>query len=302
MKKIIITSLFLLGIISQNCFGQLKVDSLGRVGIGTTTTLSKLSVGGSDSNYYTYINTPSNKYGMYLKNFSTGLYIDNYHSNNNPIIGLFIDTHGNISNPYSKGIYLYTGASNYSNLGVCAVVPPIYLPDAKTAAIFGSSSLSSTMLHDGKFAGYFLGDVRITGTTYATVLTPASKGESSQITSFSERLTDKNISDKISKLNSVIINNKDESNKIEVSDADLALCEQSGFHVEKYIDPVQTHMSSTRYAIDDESLRSLFPELVYEDLDGNVSINYIEMVPLLVQSIKELNAKIESLEKIISTK
>lgn len=38
MKKIIITSLFLLGIISQNCFGQLKVDSVGHVGRNVTNT------------------------------------------------------------------------------------------------------------------------------------------------------------------------------------------------------------------------------------------------------------------------
>ena len=36
--------------------------------------------------------------------------------------------------------------------------------------------------------------------------------------------------------------------------------------------------------------------MVYEDDYGNVSINYIEMVPLLVQSIKELNAKIDELQ------
>lgn len=35
---------------------------------------------------------------------------------------------------------------------------------------------------------------------------------------------------------------------------------------------------------------------VYEDGNGNLSINYIEMIPLLVQSINELSAKIEELE------
>ena len=50
------------------------------------------------------------------------------------------------------------------------------------------------------------------------------------------------------------------------------------------------------YTLAADELREIFPELVSEDIDGNVSINYIEMVPLLVQSIKELNAKIEELQ------
>ena len=60
MKKIIITTLFLLGIISQNCFGQLKVDSLGRVAVGTTnTTNSLLTIGqGYGNSIYTATITP----------------------------------------------------------------------------------------------------------------------------------------------------------------------------------------------------------------------------------------------------
>lgn len=59
---------------------------------------------------------------------------------------------------------------------------------------------------------------------------------------------------------------------------------------------VQTEFSSVKYGLAADQLRNIYPELVYEDGNGNLSINYIEMIPLLVQSINELSAKIEELE------
>ena len=59
---------------------------------------------------------------------------------------------------------------------------------------------------------------------------------------------------------------------------------------ERYLSPIQ-------YGLDADQLKAVYPELVYEDDNGNVSINYVEMVPLLVQSIKELSTKVEMLEQ-----
>ena len=50
------------------------------------------------------------------------------------------------------------------------------------------------------------------------------------------------------------------------------------------------------YAVEEEGLKQAFPELVNEDADGNISVNYVEMVPLLIQSIKELKAEINELK------
>ena len=51
----------------------------------------------------------------------------------------------------------------------------------------------------------------------------------------------------------------------------------------------------THYALDADRLEEAFPDLVYERKDGSKAINYMEMIPLLVQSINELNAEIEVL-------
>ena len=50
------------------------------------------------------------------------------------------------------------------------------------------------------------------------------------------------------------------------------------------------------YGLDADQLEEVFPDLVYEDEDGTKSINYVEMVPILVQAINELSAKVEALE------
>lgn len=39
----------------------------------------------------------------------------------------------------------------------------------------------------------------------------------------------------------------------------------------------------------------MYPDLVYENDNGNLSVNYTELIPVLVQAIKDLNAKVEML-------
>ena len=58
----------------------------------------------------------------------------------------------------------------------------------------------------------------------------------------------------------------------------------------------ESSLSAVQYGLAADQLKNVYPELVYEDAQGNVSINYIELIPLLVQSINELSRKVASLE------
>ena len=49
------------------------------------------------------------------------------------------------------------------------------------------------------------------------------------------------------------------------------------------------------YSLSADELEAIFPDLVYENEDGSKSINYVEMVPILVQAIGELKAEINEL-------
>lgn len=55
-------------------------------------------------------------------------------------------------------------------------------------------------------------------------------------------------------------------------------------------------LTKQHHALNADQLEEVFPDLVYENEDGSKSINYVEMVPILVQAINELSAKIETLE------
>ena len=43
-------------------------------------------------------------------------------------------------------------------------------------------------------------------------------------------------------------------------------------------------------------LRS-FSDMVHEDGAGYLSVNYTELIPLLIQAVQELSAKVEELKK-----
>jgi len=56
------------------------------------------------------------------------------------------------------------------------------------------------------------------------------------------------------------------------------------------------HFQKPHYGLVASELKEIMPELVYEGQNGELSINYIEMIPLLVESIKELKAEIATLQ------
>jgi hypothetical protein len=46
-----------------------------------------------------------------------------------------------------------------------------------------------------------------------------------------------------------------------------------------------------------QDVQKVFPELVYEDKEGVLSVDYVSMIPILVESMKELNEKLEKLQR-----
>ena len=54
--------------------------------------------------------------------------------------------------------------------------------------------------------------------------------------------------------------------------------------------------SRAHYGLIAQELKEVYPNLVYENEQGGLSINYIEMIPLLVQSIQELTTEVNQLK------
>ena len=59
-------------------------------------------------------------------------------------------------------------------------------------------------------------------------------------------------------------------------------------------------MAHTHFGLMAQELQQIYPNLVYENDNGTLSINYTELIPVLIQGVKELNAKVEQQNAIIS--
>ena len=55
-------------------------------------------------------------------------------------------------------------------------------------------------------------------------------------------------------------------------------------------------LRNKHYGLIAQELQDIYPNLVDEGQDGYLAINYTEIIPLLIRSIQELNAKLEQYE------
>jgi len=314
MKKafIIITTLF----ISNLANAQLKVGTNGNVYLGSDTTVvptSRLSLGSAGSSTYEMSIKSNNKNGLEIQAGAgkTALNISGTFSSNQDT-RLFSITPLNGYGGYNKDVsaaFLYTPPSNngYSygiNAHHFTTAPST---PQRVAVIYGSSSMGTNTTYNGVYAGFFDGDVRVTGTLYGTLLTPSSSSSTiSSLTNGSNsddnrtELVEQSVSERLSNVQLLQIMNPHRletvSNLINMSDIqrnpdDTFNEEELNRLIEEHKNdpPIQTQMSEKRYGLATDQLKEVFPELVYEDKNGNVSINYIEMVPLLVQSMNYKN-------------
>lgn len=311
MKKTI--SLLCLSMAIATSFAQLKVDSVGRVGIGYLgTPQSQLSIGSSGNSNYVMSLSNSDKNGLYIEssNGYTGLNIGMICANQGNNTGINImPVGGTRTTGTTYGIKAYSGVSNHSSFGVAGHIFTLAGSPHTGAGIYGSSTYSSSVSHSGLYAGYFNGDVRVTGTIYGTLLSPSSTHQSTseqgnEVSVFAITNDDESVTNKLQQVQLLQMIDNNIENTVLTSASDLSLSAET-FNFENIaehinanqdIPTIQTQLSSVRYGLAADQLKEVYPELVYEDADGNVSINYIEMIPLLVQSINELSAKIEELE------
>ena len=318
-----------------NVNAQLVVDSLGRVGIGTETPSSPLSIFGNGGSPIVKILQIKENTGLRLSCYQhpsftgsmKGIDVFGRNRSNNGFVGVNSRIIG-VSNPLSRtSVGISGGASGAKcNIGALGTVSP----DDSTsfcAGVYGSAAgaghiptMSGVV---GRYAGYFGGIVKVTGRIYGTLYSPTGTASSSLanpakiLSSLSE--DEETISDKLLSVQTIqfmreeetgrlkpsassdkltgktVINDKitnDEATADRLLDEDAA--PENNINIEEG-SQLETEMVK-RYGLDGAQLKAVFPELVAEDEQGNYSINYSEMVPLLLQSIRELKAEVEELK------
>lgn len=283
MKKI--SSILIMCIYTIVCSAQIQVASTGNVGIGDTlTTDTKL-----------FVNTT----GAY----TTGIYsvIESTEMNAAAICGVTngardtqIAIYGRATNVMpnnrgcSYGVYGIAGnrSSGY-NYGVYGAL----MGSRNGAGVFGTASTASPALMpqiNGKYAGYFYGNVHVTGTLTTGATTTMSdaryKSNIQQINATALA--------KIAALNPVQYTMLS-GEAIALANTELTDTTSTMTMITSEEDLAKANQ--IHYGLLAQEVKELYPELVYEDAAGVMSINYTELIPLLIQAVQDLSEQVSAL-------
>lgn len=286
-------------------FAQFKVHSNGNVSIGLPTGVpqSHLTlVGVGDSTYNFYIN--DNRNGIFSRaTGGNGKWI--YGANMSSVVdgskkmfvgvnGNATSTGGNKSQGRTFGVMGTAGnATNGWNYGVFGRLAG----NQNGAGVYGTISKNDNghELKD-RYAGYFngkvsvRGDLTVRGYIDGIILGP-SLDEVEHFPSIRPMSVDDNsysVSNNISTLNAVSGSVIIPVDSILTNDS--ALMADTGTYMERQ------YYTKNHFALSVEEVEAVYPDLVYTKSDGSKVINYIEIIPLLVESIKELKAQIAMLQ------
>ena len=269
MKKILISLLLMAAPVAM--FAQLKVFSGGNVSLKTSSSNSYATLMVSPSTYTSYssysIGTLSQ---TYISNtFSVGVlgtaFTDSSMSSQRSF-GV-MGKAGNATSGYNYGVFgMLTGSNN-------------------GGAVVGVVSDQMGIYISGKYAGYFDGTTKVNGTLYATSVNNTSDIRLKEnIVNLSEKEDGSTTLDKIRRMNVIEYNFKPQK-EIPEAERDTLNPEKT-----RTIDEIS---KDRHYGLSAQELQTLYPNLVKEGQDGYLSINYIELVPVLIRSIQELKQELD---------
>ena len=303
MKKRFISMLLV-----ASCFGvanaQVVVDDDGHVAVGIETAdpvnsiLGVNTTGSTSSAVYVSPETDHEngihvqKSGRYPASSSTLL---TAYSANTTVCtthqscGLYARTYSTTPTNSGRayGVCAFAGNSTSGwNYGVCGSL----LGTQNGAGIYGTSVRENKGVEiGGRYAGYFYGPVYVTSTLTANEIVTLSDY---RVKENVKSLNNSSSLDNIMNMN-VVEYNYDSNLMTPINDgsdtATVAVC-TSQIEVEKIL-PKQKH-----FGLIAQELQQIYPDLVKESQEGYLTINYLEIIPLLISSVQELNAKIEQYE------
>ena len=209
-----------------------------------------------------------------------------------------------IGNSATTSIGVLGTASSDSGTKSIGILGGIYQSIISTgAAVYGTvyNDMGTGLSTGDKYAGFFNGNVKVAGSiTSTSTIQGALLGESASSTNSSESgqsLRGMSMANNLSGLNATTY--QKERPVMPVEEETIFDLDGDSSKVMETPEPDimdEQFYTKSHYALDADKLEEVFPDLVYVNKDGSKVINYVEMIPLLVQSINELNEKIEVLE------
>lgn len=285
MKKTLISIIFSISI--MQVLAQLTVDINGNIGVGDTITSynSQLSVNGAGLNNATvFVNTGNREYGIYSENNVTTVL-----SNTNRV-GVF----GNATNLTLSGTGRCIGVlgsaancSNGYNYGVFGVLEGLQNGGAIVGTISKTLPLYPSI--NGRYAGYFVGPVLATGIITAPNITvPSSAANVTDVSNLDSERSYQGI------MSLTPVEYKQVYSEELGSEIMDTISSESMTEIEIMVAEKKTS-ERTHFGFIAEDVQKIYPELVHEDSEGGLSVDYIGLIPLLIQTVQQLDAEVKAL-------
>ena len=254
-------------VISENC----KIETTG-----ITVCISSLS-------YYKPYNLSINAYGTWWVG-----YFEYIPSTPRQSVQKYLSAI--VDNPDSErnyGVYSVAGyASPGLNFGVSGVLSG---PNAGTG-VYGSSSYDEGFNTSGRYAGLFHGDLKTTDAVYASAY---------------NTLADSRLNHDMALLENGSLDNLMQVNVFRYSLKQFNVDSAEDSTPIGYYNDDSGILEKEHFGLSGQEVKVIYPNLVSENQDGYLSVNYNEMIPLLIRSIQELkteldkvNAELETLKSI----
>jgi hypothetical protein len=293
--------LFSLSALSLNSFGQIKVSNNNYVGINySSTPLSRFVINSAGSSaYQAYIYNPTiSTTGGALATIS-----DKGTSGGNHIVGHYSQTYigcsnyfygiksvANNSSPTSSGrAYGVYGLAGNATTGFNYAVYGSLYGTNYGAAIFGAINGSGDVGLTAQFAGYFRGNVKCENIIYAAQFITQPSDERFK-TNISE-IDPKDAIENISKINPV---------KYNLKQYDLIQKSGDTTSITKYYNESDPLFIKAKFGVIAQDLQKIYPDLVFQDGEGNLSVDYMGMIPIMIKVIQSQQKKIEEFDEKIT--
>ena len=150
------------------------------------------------------------------------------------------------------------------------------------------------------YAGYFAGPTYINGTCTATeVVTPSDITLQENIMSIGDEEKGKGCSTLDNMMNLTVIKYTNKPKEYNDKFDDMELYEdeeQAARAVEIAKERIREMAAQKHYGLSAQELQNTYPDLVRKGENGILSINYVELVPILIRSIQELKQELDEMK------
>ncbi len=279
-------------------FAQLTVDANGNVGIGDTLTSynSQLSINGAGLNTATvYVKTTDRYRGIYSENYTTnkdwtyGLYGRSFLSTKKHVGLSGVTTN---STPLSTGrtfgiLGCASNATSGYNCGVFGGLDGSQNGGAIVASIYHAWGFSYAI--NGRYAGYFDGPVLATEEVIAPTFSVPSSA--SNITNVSN-LDGERSYQGIMSLTPVEYKH---AYSLELGPEVMDTISAETMAGLEKVAAEKKATARSHFGFIAEEVQKYYPELVHQNSKGELSVDYIGLIPLLIQTVQQLDAEVKVL-------